>query len=132
METVYLHVHAKDDAVEQWSAEVTDRNNPKDWFSVKGDYVLSEQLIEAIYHMARRMWRGKRLKVDTCIVDDNDDSGMLKPMLQERLDVYNDVNKGGPGRLVQTLQMTPKSSAGIAQASNTKQKSYASKDSDYE
>lgn len=97
--TVYLLVEASDDASEQWTAKVTARDNPDDWFIAKGDYVLIEELIEAIYAMARKMWPGELLEVAECTVKDDDDCGYLKPMLQRRLDVFNDLNRGA-GRFV--------------------------------
>lgn len=102
--TVELIVQAEYNPDERWIAKVINKNDLTEWLLAKGDYVLMEELIEAIYHMCRKMWPGSLLEISECIVKYNNDCGMLKPMLQKRLDVYNDLNRNNQDCVIQTSQ----------------------------
>ena len=74
-----LTVHARDDPSTGWRAVVSDGQVQVECC---GQYVLLFQLVNAIVRVSRREWPGAKFTVESCVVDEEDDSGVLIELLQ--------------------------------------------------
>jgi len=82
---IHLHIQARDDPNRGWMATITTPDSPIQ-LTVADDYVFMRQLIRGIVKELHETWGSDTsFIVDTCVVKDNDDSGMLKPMLEKEI-----------------------------------------------
>lgn len=84
--TKRLLILASDDADVQWTAWVMVEDDPTDRFYVEDYCVMMEHLIRLICHTARKRWPGSKFIVGGCHVENDEDAGYLKPLLQAAFD----------------------------------------------